>query len=297
MRAARLGFYFLRRGWRLTVGSGRNVILGVLAIAMALLLWGVVLLLQGNLSRVLGGFGDQLEARAYLQEDGGDVSAGIVATVGRVAVVGSVRQVTPEQAGAELTRAFPDLAAIAEADAGVVKGYVEWAWRPDVSRLAQAEVVAEVRQMDGVAWLDDDRPWRGRMQMAASRLRVVGLVLGALSVVAAGFVTATVVRLAAFQHRVEIDIERLAGATELYVRAPFLVAGLFQGTAAALVAAGMLYGMWRGAGEVVGDTVLTDLVLGSFLSPERIGALVVVGALAGVTGAAIALRPPRSGAQ
>lgn len=293
MRAARIGFYFLRRGWRLTVGSGRNVILGVLAIAMALLLWGLVLLLQGNLTRVLGGFGDQLEARAYFDRDDGGISSSIAAAVRDSAVPGSVREVTPEQAGAELTRAFPDLAAIAEADAGVVKGYVEWAWRPDVSQLVQAEVVAEVRQMDGVAWLDDDRPWRGRMQRAASRLRIVGLVLGALSVVAAGFVTATVVRLAAFQHRVEIDVERLAGATELYVRAPFLVAGLFQGTAAALVAVGMLYGLWRSAGQLVGDTVLTDLVLGSFLSPERVGVLVVVGATAGVTGAAIALRPPR----
>lgn len=292
MRELRIGLYFLRRGWYLTVGSGRNVILGVFAITMALLLWGVVMLLETNLTGSLGDLGTDLKARAYLEGGTAPVDPDRVAEVVRgSAAVETVRQVDSEEAAAELTRAFPDLASVADAAAGVVNGYVEWVWRPGASEASRQAVVDEVAAMPVVAWLDDDRPWRGRMQAAAGRLRVIGLVLGAMSIVAAGFITATVVRLAAFRHRVEIEVERLAGATELYVRAPFLVAGVIQGAAAAGLAIGLLYAFWEGAESLVGDTVLTDLVLGSFLSTTQLMLLTAVGALAGAVGAAVALRP------
>lgn len=292
MRAIRIGLYFLRRGWYLTVGSGRNVILGVFAITMALLLWGVVMLLEHNLAASLGSLGSDLKARAYLEAGAAQADrARIREAVRRSPAVESVREVDPQTAAAELTRAFPDLESVADAGAGVVNGYVEWVWRPAASEDACSVLVEEVDGLRVVAWLDDDRSWRGRMQTAAARLRTIGLVLGALSVVAAGFITATVVRLAAFRHRIEIEVERLAGATELYVRGPFLVAGLIQGAAAAGVAIGLLYAFWSGAEGLVGDTVLTSLILDSFLSTERLVLLVVVGALAGAVGAAVALRP------
>lgn len=294
MRAIRIGLYFLRRGWYLSVGSGRNVILGVFAITMALLLWGVVMLLEANLAGSLGNLGSDLKARAYLESGTTEADGVRIAELVRQSPAAeSVRQVDSQTAAAELTSAFPDLATVADADAGVVNGYVEWIWRQDVDDEPFQALVEEIEANQAIAWLDDDRPWRGRMQVAAARLRSIGLVLGVLSIIAAGFITATVVRLAAFRHRVEIEVERLAGATELYVRGPFLVAGVIQGTAAAGVAIGLLYAFWEGVESVVGDTVLTDLMLGSFLSTARLVLLAVVGAVAGAVGAAIALRPPR----
>lgn len=292
MRFARIGAYFVRRGWYLTVGSGRNVILGVFAITMALLLWGVVMLLEHNLAASLGGLGGGLKARAYLQaQASAEDRAAIIEAARRSRVAEDVHEVDASTAAAELTRAFPDLESVAGAEAAVVNGYVEWTWRPGTAEPDRQAVADEIDAIPAVAWLDDDRPWRGLMQAAAARLRVIGMVLGALSVVAAGFITATVVRLAAFRHRVEIEVERLAGATELYVRGPFLVAGLIQGAAAAAVAIGMLYAFWLGAEGLVGNTVLTDLILGSFLSQGRMVLMVGVGASAGAVGAAVALRP------
>ncbi len=295
MRALRIVAYFVRRGWYLTVGSGRSMVLGIAAIAMALLLWGVVLLLQGNLTRSLGDLGTDLKARAYLGASAGvGDSAEVARLVGDSGVTGTVREVDSEAAAAELARAFPDLGTITDSGSGVVNGYVEWTWRQGIPNEVHDALIGEVRAMSQVEWLDDDRPWRGRMQTAAYRLRIIGLILGVLSVLAAGFVTAAVVRLTAFRHRIEIEVERLAGATELYVRGPFLFAGLLLGAAAAGVAIGLLYAFWSGAEELVGNTVITDLILGTFLSPSMLATLVGVGALAGVAGAAVALRPPRT---
>ena len=295
MRALRIAAYFARRGWYLTVGSGRSVVLGIAAIAMALLLWGVVLLLQGNLTRSLGDLGTDLRARAYLAVGAGtEGSADVARRVRNSNVATAVREVDANAAAAELERVFPDLGTITDSGTGVVSGYVEWTWTPNASDEAHAALIETIRAMSQVEWLDDDRPWRGRMHTAASRLRLIGLVLGGLSVLAAGFVTAAVVRLTAFRHRIEIEVERMAGATELYVRGPFLFAGLLQGATAAGVAVGLLYAFWSGADELVGDTVITDLVLGGFLPPPTLAVLVGVGALAGIAGAAVALRPPRT---
>ncbi len=290
MRGLRIAAYFLRHGWRLAAGSGRDVVLGVLAIAMALLLWGVVLLVEENLGRSMSTFGGELKVRAYLNPGTSETEQQeLMETLSSSTVLEDLRTVAADQAMEELATAFPDLASVSGAGRGVASGYFEWSWLAEVSDEARLALSEEVAAQSSVAWLDDDRPWRGRLLTASARLRTIGVVLAALSVLAAGFVAAAVVRLSAYRHRVELEVERLSGATELYVRAPFLVAGLLQGLAAAGVALGLLYGFWSGTQGLVGDTILTDLIVDQFLSPLRINLVLVVGAAAAMAGAALAL--------
>jgi len=64
----------------------------------------------------------------------------------------------------------------------------------------------------------------------------VGLVLAAVLTIAAALTVANVVRLALYARRDEIEIMQLVGAPQAYIRGPFVMEGVLQGGAGALVA-------------------------------------------------------------
>jgi cell division transport system permease protein len=75
-------------------------------------------------------------------------------------------------------------------------------------------------------------------------VRAVGFVLAAVLMFAAALTVASVVRLALLARREEIHIMQLVGAPLAYIRGPFVVEGLIQGGAGAVVAVGALWGLF-----------------------------------------------------
>ena len=106
------------------------------------------------------------------------------------------------------------------------------------------------------------------------------------------FVMASVLRLAVYARRTEIDIMLLVGATPAFVRGPFLAAGLGQGVVAAGVAV-LLVEVVRRAALVYagrGSLVLLDLVAARPLPPGSTGLLFAVGLAVSLAGAWFAVR-------
>jgi cell division transport system permease protein len=66
-------------------------------------------------------------------------------------------------------------------------------------------------------------------------IRGVGFVLGAVLTIAAALTVANVVRLALYARRDELDIMRLVGAPQVYIRGPFVMEGILQGGTGALL--------------------------------------------------------------
>jgi cell division transport system permease protein len=67
-------------------------------------------------------------------------------------------------------------------------------------------------------------------------VRGVGLVLGAVLTVAAALTVANVVRLALYARRDELEIMQLVGAPQAFIRGPFVMEGVLQGGAGAILA-------------------------------------------------------------
>jgi cell division transport system permease protein len=97
-------------------------------------------------------------------------------------------------------------------------------------------LVSRLREMAGVADVRYDRQWLTRVLSAITIVRAVGLVLGAVLTVAAALTVHNVVRLALYARRDEIEIMQLVGAPQAYIRGPFVIEGVLQGGAGALVA-------------------------------------------------------------
>src|SRR5205085_2494292 len=99
-------------------------------------------------------------------------------------------------------------------------------------------LAAELEQLPGVRDVEYGREWLDKLEALGSGLRAFGA--GALLAVigAALMVVANTIRLAVYARRDEIEIMKLVGATDAYVRAPFLMEGALQGLVGASVAVG-----------------------------------------------------------
>ncbi|NBP49787.1 MAG: ABC transporter permease [Actinobacteria bacterium] len=123
-------------------------------------------------------------------------------------------------------------------------------------------------------------------------VRNVTLVMSmVLLVVAVGLIWNTI-RTAMFARRREIEVMKLVGATNWFIRIPFMLEGLLQGLIGSLVACGGLWALntaWTNgvAGFKPGTGISSLVVPSSYLTTTML-ILLATGALVGAVGSAIA---------
>jgi cell division transport system permease protein len=123
-------------------------------------------------------------------------------------------------------------------------------------------------------------------------VRTVTLVMSlVLLVVAVGLIWNTI-RTAMFARRREIEVMKLVGATNWFIRVPFMLEGLLQGLIGAVMSCGGLWALnsaWSNgvAGFKPGTGISSLVVPSGYLSGVMV-VILIIGALAGAIGSAIA---------
>ena len=101
-------------------------------------------------------------------------------------------------------------------------------------------VAASLRKLPGVQSADYGQDVVQRMLQLGSVARRVGMAVIAIFVLVAGIIISNTIRLTVFARRREISIMQLVGATNMYIRLPFICEGLIDGILGSLVAIGLL---------------------------------------------------------
>jgi len=124
-------------------------------------------------------------------------------------------------------------------------------------------------------------------------LRFIGLFLAIGVMVGAVALIVNTIQLAIFARRREVAVMKLVGATNWFIRVPFMLEGLIHGIVGAIIAFAVTYGVRNTIASFVGN----ETVLGTnrlFVTPHEAILtgilLLVVGAVVGVVGSAFAVR-------
>jgi len=154
-----------------------------------------------------------------------------------------------------------------------------------------AQLSGELARMPGVAQVQADAAWARRLAALANIGRVAIWLLSALLGAGLAAVTFNTIRLQILTQRAEIEVSKLIGATDAFIRRPFYYLGLFQGAAGGLfglgiVAAGL--GLLNREVRVLAESYGSGFRF-DFLGPGDALAVVVFAGLLGSLGAQLAV--------
>jgi cell division transport system permease protein len=277
----------LLRGWKVSL-------LAVLTIAVSLFIGGAVLLISGNLSSSVQRWRDEMRVVIYLKPETADADLRRLADEARKAPgVTSVEPVTAVQARQRFREVFPGLSdLVAGWKEEPLPASLEIGLDParSANEPARETWLEAWRKRPEVTLIDDDREWLGQLQTVVAVVRSVGLALVAGLLGAAIFTIASVIRLTAYLHSEETGVMRLVGATEFFIRGPFYVEGFLQGLLGGLLASGALFGAFRLLHARGGGSLFSTVLAQSFLGPQQVAFLVLLGGAAGLIGAVASLR-------
>lgn len=249
-QASRLGTWLDHHGFSIVASLGRLLrrpwatllTIGVMALALALPL-GLWLVLD-NMARLGGEVHASRDIAIFLKPEVGVAKAQAIAGSLRArGDVATVVLVTPRQALQEL-RARPELAAAidamgADAAQAALPSVLRVSPRGDEQLLAES-----LRTLPEAERVQHDAVWRERLDAWLRFGGRVVLVLAALFGLGALLVVGNTVRLDIQSRREEIGVLQLLGASDGFVRRPFLYLGAWYGLAAGALALGVLTAAW-----------------------------------------------------
>ena len=296
MRAIK--YFFVEAGASLWRRRGAATV-AILTIAAGMFVLGFFLVLNSNLQRLVGRWSQSAELSVYLRDDVKPEQLKMVEEmVAQSGLASGHEYLSKERAAARFREDFPDMAgAAARLESNPFPASFEVRLKSEVREAGAAvdSLASNLASVPGVADVRYDRRWLGRLNAVVRFVRGIGILIIAMLAVASALTVANVVRLAASARKDEIDVMQLVGAPFAYVRGPFVVEGILQGGAGALVAVLLLwiafvavrarYGAMLG--DVLGGGTLTFLPLPFWLI------IVVGGMLLGCAGGFIVARKVR----
>jgi cell division transport system permease protein len=255
--------------------------LSVTTIAFSLFVVGLFGLVAVNLQDALRGVAERVEIVAYLLP--GTPIETITLAEKDIEAFPEVQSATYVSEDSALARARGELVefrdVLQELERNPLPASIELKLKP---RFRDAQHVNEVAdRLRGFGFVDDvrfGRDWVEKLDRLRQVAAAVGLVVGAAFAVVAIIIIGTTIRMAVLQRSREIAIMRLVGATDGFIRRPFLLQGAIKGLLGGLVAMGLAYGAYT--------LINRWLIQAAFFSKEQAVALVGFGMLIGFFGSA-----------
>jgi cell division transport system permease protein len=265
----------------------------VLTLAIALFALGLGRAGWGAIEHLLGSLGNEVQVTVWLKPTApaGEVEALTVLLRARGF---GVRLVT---ARAALERLVRELGPAGDALRGLgseplppsLEVQAPPAWRsPDALR----RLAAELEQSSAVSAVDWGEAAVERLSALARALRWAGLFAFLVLLAATVVVVSATLQLAIYARREEVEIQKLVGATDRFVRAPFLIEGVLQGLAGGALALVGLALVRRWVDPHVASLFSFLRVPGgaaALWEPRRMFELLAIGAVLGLVGSFLAV--------
>ena len=284
------GYYF-SEGFHSIFTHGFMSFAAVCMIVACLLIMGSFTLLAVNLDNMLGDMEQENELAVYVDDSYTEESArALEPALLQVPNVTGATFMTRAEALEEFKRDRGNVDILEDLPDDVLRDryYVRIA---DIEQMAQTK--ANLEQVEGVGDVVAAVEIAEGFVLVRNVATGVALVLVGILLVVSLFIIANTIKLATFYRRDEIAIMKMCGATDGFIRWPFVVEGLVLGLTGSLVAFFLQWGLYQMVGSVIiqgnGLSLVTMIPYTAMMS-TILPVFCAVGAVIGVGGSLVAIR-------
>lgn len=167
------------------------------------------------------------------------------------------------------------------------------AYKVTVEDLTQfGDTVSQIKKLDHIDMVRENRDLAKRLVSIRHGVEIIAIVIVVVLLAISVFIISNTIRLTVYSRRLEISIMKSVGATNSFVRLPFIVEGMILGIIAGCVSLGLVWVFYDFAvsqfTDVLGYLSLEALNFQDF-ALIMLGAFVTIGIFTGVGGSAITM--------
>ena len=264
----------------------------MLTVLVTFFVLGTFTLVGLNFNKTIEDVADKIEIKVYLQDDIKLVNQREVEI--KLAEQEGVKAVTYESKDEAFTKLKKDL----EGNSGMLEGY-----SLENNPLASSYIVTledasyagdvskAVEDMTGVETITNQQELIEKISNVVDFVQILGIVLFFVFIGVSIFLIMNTIKLAVYSRRREVGIMKFVGATDWFIRWPFVIEGMIIGAVGSLLATAILYFIYRGVfGFIASNLLIANLVPVSFVLTRLLGGFLVGGIVVGALGSIAALR-------
>ena len=155
-------------------------------------------------------------------------------------------------------------------------------------------VIAKLEKLQGVEDISYYKDTVDKLLSATKGFQMAAIVTIIFLIIVSTVVVSNTVKLTVLNRSEEIEIMKYVGATNWFIRAPFLLEGIIIGLVSALLSAGLISLIYESVVEVIGDDIALmismPLVPTSFISFNLVWIFIALGVSIGAWGSIISMR-------
>ena len=150
------------------------------------------------------------------------------------------------------------------------------------------ETIEKIKQIDGIDAIQSQNDLAEKITAIKKGIGIAGFWVIAILMVISLVIVSNTIRVTMYNRKLEISIMKAVGATDSFVRIPFIVEGMLIGVISAVLAEGLLYFCYRVAAETIVSTLGTnDIVRYGDIAWWLLLIFIGIGIFAGVLGSVI----------
>ncbi len=290
MKSSKIG-YLINEGFKSILTHGFMSFATVTIVVACLVIMGSFTLIAVNIDSALDTLESENQIIAYVEETLSEEEARTLQDdIEYITNVNSCEFVSREQAMEEFASKHEDQTLFQDLDASVLRDrYI--IYLDDIALMADTQ--DQLEDITGIADVNAHLEVAEGFVKVRNVVSAVSLILVVVLVIVSVFIMTNTVKLATYSRREEIAIMKMVGASNGFIRFPFVVEGLVLGLLGGLLAFFIEWGVY----DIVANNVMTGMIgnlmsVVPFASVSTIVLLVylAVGFIVGVFGSSIAIR-------
>ena len=277
--------YFLREVYTNIRRSPLMSIASVTTVLVLTIILGYFTLVMVNLESLADSLLEEVQVVAYLDEGSNKVS--VAQQLERIPSVTSAHFVSKETALKKLVERMNGRVEVDD----LARNPLPDSYELEVNDpLALERVAKRAGKIAGVQHVKYGEEIARRMMSFNSLVRRVGVIILALLFLSTVLIVSNTIRLTVFARRKEIEIMQMVGASESFIRWPFILEGIIQGTLGSLIAAALVGSSYAMVVPKLLETVtFLPIVPAEQILPLLLAGLVFMGAFVGALGSLVSV--------